>query len=105
MATPCPDAVAGRIMRSMQLPVFLLVLVLCLSMGPLRLRADMPLRVTSDSTSYCRELAGRLSALPPPRPARERRVVEEGLRLCESGHVRTGIARLRRALRDAPAAQ
>ncbi|WP_439598127.1 hypothetical protein [Falsiroseomonas sp.] len=105
MATPCRAAVARRIIRRMRVLFFLLVLALLWSMPSVRLRAEAPLRVTSDSAAYCRELAGRIAALPAPRPAEEGRLVEEGLRLCDSGHVRTGIARLRRAMRDAARAE
>ncbi|MGX9964563.1 hypothetical protein ACVFYP_14630 [Roseomonas sp. F4] len=56
------------------------------------------LRVTTDSTEYCRALAARLIGHPPDAEA-DQRLVEEGRRLCEDGHPRAGIAKLRRALR------
>jgi hypothetical protein len=59
------------------------------------------LRVTTDSSAYCTELATRLAAQPN---AAEEPVVSlgrEGRELCATGHVRTGIAKLRRALRAA----
>ncbi|MGG5811386.1 hypothetical protein [Falsiroseomonas sp. CW058] len=64
-------------------------------------RAEQPLRVTTDSSSYCDELATRLQAQPGSRQEPTRSLAEEGRRLCETGHVRTGIAKLRRALRAA----
>lgn len=63
--------------------------------------ADGPLRVTTDSSAYCGELALRLSAQPQAALEPVRSLAEEGQRLCETGHVRTGIAKLRRALRAA----
>lgn len=59
--------------------------------------AEPASRVTTDSREYCLELAGRLSALPGAQEEAVRRMVEEGLRMCEEGHARAGVARLRRA--------
>lgn len=58
-------------------------------------------RVTTDSREYCVELADRLLELPASREETVRRLVEDGLRLCETGHPRTGVAKLRRAIRAA----
>jgi hypothetical protein len=60
-------------------------------------------RVTTDSREYCTELADRLVALPGAREDTVRRLVEDGLRLCETGHPRAGVAKLRRAIRAAQA--
>jgi hypothetical protein len=60
------------------------------------------LRVTSDSVGYCRALAARMAELPP-RAEADRRLLAEGRQLCDDGHPRAGIARLRRALRGAQA--
>ena len=65
--------------------------------------ADGPVRVTTDSTAYCAELAGRLAEQPYGLVEPARSLADEGLRLCGKGHVRTGIAKLRRALRAAQA--
>lgn len=65
--------------------------------------ADPPLRVTTDSSAYCESLAARLGALPAGETEPARRLGEEGKMLCASGHVRSGIAKLRRALRAAHA--
>ena len=65
--------------------------------------ADGPVRVTTDSTAYCAELAGRLAEQPYGLVEPARSLAEDGLRLCGKGHVRTGIAKLRRALRAAQA--
>lgn len=62
---------------------------------------EQPLRVTTDSSAYCEELAQRVSQQPGSRRDPVRSLAEEGQRLCEVGHVRTGIAKLRRALRAA----
>ena len=58
-------------------------------------------RVTTDSREYCTELADRLGDLPGARDEAVRRLAEDGLRLCETGHPRTGVAKLRRAIRAA----
>ena len=62
---------------------------------------EHPVRVTTDSSAYCQELAVRAAAQPAARQEPMRSLAEEGTRLCETGHVRTGIAKLRRALRAA----
>ena len=64
------------------------------------LAAESP-RITTESIEYCEELAARLAASPRPVAALLRELGEEGQRLCTSGHVRAGIAKLRRALRAA----
>lgn len=56
-------------------------------------------RTTTDNAEYCETLSARLAASPKPVGALPRELGEEGRRLCASGHVRTGIAKLRRALR------
>jgi hypothetical protein len=80
----------------MRLPPALLALVLS---APVL--ADEPLRVTTDSATYCGELAQRVSAQPGSRQEPARSLAAEGKRLCDTGYVRTGIAKLRRALRAA----
>jgi hypothetical protein len=74
--------------------------LLLLAAGGLR-AADPPVQVTTDSIAYCRILADRLAALPEAAEEPARRLGKEGRTLCETGHVRTGIAKLRRALRVA----
>jgi len=65
--------------------------------------ADDTPRMSTESTEYCEELAARLAARlaasPPSMADLSRNLGEDGRRLCASGHVRTGIAKLRRALR------
>lgn len=78
-----------------------LLLVLLLRAGTAG--AEQPTRVTTDNTAYCHVLLERISALPrgaQPTPAQ---LAEEGRQLCMAGHPRTGIAKLRRALRLAMA--
>lgn len=58
-------------------------------------------RVTTDSREYCAELARRFAALPNAQAEPARRLAEEGVRLCDAGHPRTGVAKLRRAIRAA----
>lgn len=77
---------------------------LLLALGGLPLSAaaaDGPMRVTTDSTAYCAELANRLAQQPHGQVEPAQSLAEEGQRLCGKGHVRTGIAKLRRALRAA----
>jgi hypothetical protein len=75
----------------------LLVLAFCPGMAA----GELPVRVTTDSSAYCAELAARFAAESGTRPDAARTLAEEGRRLCDTGHVRTGIAKLRRALRAA----
>lgn len=58
-------------------------------------------RVLDATPEYCRSLAGRLAALPAGREEPSRSLGEEGVKLCGHGHVRTGVTKLRRALRAA----
>lgn len=62
-------------------------------------------RVTTDSREYCAELADRLNGLPGARDPAVRQLAADGLHLCETGHPRAGVARLRRAIRAAQAAR
>jgi len=61
--------------------------------------AESPARVTTDSVEYCFQLFSRLSVQPPDVLASVRGLAEEGMRLCETGRTRSGISKLRRALR------
>jgi hypothetical protein len=63
--------------------------------------AERQLRVTTDSTAYCQELAARFADQRPGATAEARALAEEGMKLCDDGYARTGIAKLRRALRAA----
>jgi len=65
--------------------------------------AEPPVRVTTESTNYCTELATRFSGQASGATEEARALAAEGRMLCETGHVRTGIAKLRRALRAAQA--
>ena len=61
-----------------------------------------PQRVTSDTPEYCLRLMDRVSELvrvatdPPPQEVTA--LSSEGQRMCDEGHTRGGILRLRRAL-------
>ncbi len=83
----------GRIL----LPLVLVVMTPALA-------AEQPVNVTTDTVEYCSILATRLSALPEGQAEPARSLGADGWRLCETGHVRAGVARLRRALRLAQAA-
>ena len=61
--------------------------------------ADPPVRVTTDGASYCDQLITRLLAEPHDARMRVHGLTEEGRRLCGTGQTRSGIAKLRRALR------
>lgn len=77
-------------------------LVLVMSAFAPGLRAEpTPVRVTTDTTEYCETLTRRLAAMPQAEQEPARSLAEEGQRLCQNGHVRTGVAKLRRALRAA----
>jgi hypothetical protein len=65
--------------------------------------ADPGPRITSDSPEYCSSLAARVSQLPAAEREPSRSLAAEGVRLCSDGHVKTGIAKLRRAVRAAQA--
>lgn len=60
-------------------------------------------RILDATPEYCRSLAGRLAALPAARAEPSRSLGEEGVKLCGDGYVRTGVTKLRRALRAAQA--
>jgi hypothetical protein len=60
-----------------------------------------PLRVTTDTPEYCGHLAGRIATVQATQPANRPEVdmlAAAGQHMCDIGHVRGGIARLRRAL-------
>ncbi len=58
---------------------------------------DAAMIVTSDSSAYCHTLSGAIEAHGAlPREVRDLKVEGDGL--CNGGHIRGGIARLRRAL-------
>jgi hypothetical protein len=59
------------------------------------------LRTLPQDLSYCRDLSARLATLPGAERDPARALAEEGARLCREGYVRTGVAKLRRALRAA----
>ncbi|MBC9179251.1 hypothetical protein [Pseudoroseomonas ludipueritiae] len=77
---------------------FLLLPLLAGLPGP---AAAESLRTVPQDISYCRELAARLAPLPGAARDPARALAEEGVRLCREGYVRTGVAKLRRALRAA----
>jgi hypothetical protein len=58
-------------------------------------------RVTSDSLEYCAELAARLAAMPGATQEPAASLATDGLRLCQDGYPRAGVAKLRRAIRAA----
>jgi hypothetical protein len=62
-----------------------------------------PLRVTTDSAEYCATLSDQVRQIrrarqPGPVPWEVRELTHEGRRMCNEGHIRPGILRLRRAL-------
>ncbi|MCA3280834.1 MAG: hypothetical protein ING10_16330 [Roseomonas sp.] len=58
-------------------------------------------RLISDGPEYCAELSGRFAALEIDAPAHLRVLADEGRQLCAEGQTRIGIAKLRRALKEA----
>ncbi|HEV7268433.1 MAG TPA: hypothetical protein VGN83_26530 [Falsiroseomonas sp.] len=79
---------------------FLLPLIVVLPLAA-PTSTEHPVRVTTDSSAYCKELAARFEGRPGATSEAAQILAEEGRRLCETGFVRTGIAKLRRALRAA----
>lgn len=57
------------------------------------------LRVLGPAREDCEELSLRLARSPRGRQEPSRSLALEGERLCRTGHIRTGVAKLRRALR------
>ncbi|MCA3359661.1 MAG: hypothetical protein ING02_16845 [Roseomonas sp.] len=58
-------------------------------------------RLISDSPQYCAELSGRFAVLENEAPVHLRVLADEGRQLCAEGQTRSGIAKLRRALKEA----
>jgi len=58
-------------------------------------------RVRPDSREYCGELATRLATMPAATREPAHSLGVEGMRLCDSGHIRTGVTKLRRAIHEA----
>jgi hypothetical protein len=83
---------------------FLMPPALALSLAVSAAAGEGP-RVTTDTVEYCGSLVARLSTLPAAGREPSRSLAAEGVRLCDTGHVRTGIAKLRRAVRAAQAGQ
>ena len=79
----------------------LLVVLLVTALFIAPARAENAPRLTTESIEYCETLFLRLGALPASSGPVPRMLGEEGHRLCQAGHIRTGIAKLRRALRAA----
>lgn len=64
-------------------------------------RAPYSARVTTDTPEYCAHLLSRIDQMRARVEEPAQRVdilAAQGRRLCASGHIRPGIARLRRAL-------
>jgi hypothetical protein len=83
--------------RMRRVPFLVLVLA-----APALANGDAPpARITTDTTDYCRELASRLAPMPGAAQEPARSLALDGIWLCANGHPRTGVARLRRAIRAA----
>ncbi|HYF07564.1 MAG TPA: hypothetical protein VD970_08080 [Acetobacteraceae bacterium] len=82
----------------------LIILGMACSTQPARAE-PAAVRVTTDTYEYCGILAQRLAMTPHGSEEPARSLAADGVRLCDNGHVRTGVAKLRRALRAAHAAQ
>lgn len=78
-----------------------LLLALSVMSAPSRVAFPAELRTLPQDLHYCQELVARLATLPAGVQPPARGLGEEGELLCRTGHIRTGIARLRRALRVA----
>ncbi len=85
-----------------------LVLIGLLALGPpgalsqpVQSTSVPPLRVTSDTPEYCNDLAGRFAAEQrehSPAAPEVVQLAQEGQRMCDTGLIRGGLRRLRRAL-------
>lgn len=78
------------------LAAFLLGFVVAL---PAASGEEATVRVTTETREYCGALATRFAALRRTAPPDARALAADGMRLCGNGHVRTGVAKLRRAIR------
>lgn len=68
----------------------------------LPIRAEQPVpRLISDSVEFCTELSERFAALGTEPSTHARFLAQEGRKLCAEGQTRSGIAKLRRALKEA----
>ena len=63
--------------------------------------AEQAPHILDATPEYCRSLARRLAVLPAARAEPSRSLGAEGVKLCTDGHLRTGVTKLRRALRAA----
>ncbi len=77
------------------------VFALLLLLAPAAFAEQAVPRLTSDSPEYCFELQRRFAALGPEAPDNSRSLAEQGRRLCAEGQSRSGVAKLRRALKEA----
>ncbi len=59
--------------------------------------ADDPMTVTTDTPEYCLHLADHMDA-QGPMSTNARALWQRGRSMCEHGHIRGGLARLRRAM-------
>ncbi len=83
----------------MRRPLHLVAIVLLTTAaGP---AAEPVPRIIDATAEYCHSLADRLAALPAARLEPSRSLGEQGVKLCGEGHLRIGVAKLRRALRAA----
>ena len=87
------------------MPRSLLLLITALITSAASPATDPVPRILDATPEYCRSLAGRLAVLPAARSEPSRSLGEQGVKLCGEGHLRIGVAKLRRALRAAQAAQ
>jgi len=64
-------------------------------------RAEPTAQMIGEDRAYCASLLLRFTAAPTARQEPYRALATAGDRLCAAGHVRTGVLKLRRALRGA----
>ena len=85
-------------MMAAMLPPLLLILML---LSPPAAWAQAGPHVTTDTPEYCQLLQARLARMPAARQEPAQSLGAEGARLCDQGHTRLGITKLRRAIRAA----
>ena len=74
-----------------------LAVLLALMLMPVAAGADGPMPITTDTPDYCLSLARRVESAPDM-PQQARMLWQEGRDMCQRGHIRGGLARLRRAM-------
>jgi len=79
------------------MPLRILVLGVCLACAGIADGESPPMQVTTDTKTYCANLADEVDHAQSPSPEAVR-LAAEGTTLCREGFVQGGLHRIRRAL-------